>query len=93
MEKANETSDKGAPPMTRMTLDQAIVILGSRTKHWRMQTENNDGKRSYSCTVWNGDRPQRFTVQRATPMEAVLAALARMDGKGAKGLKLVGVAP
>jgi hypothetical protein len=60
-----------------MTLDQAVTLLNTRCKHWRLQVENGD-KRRYSCKVWGEGR--RFEVERATPFEAVHAALDRLIG-------------
>lgn len=71
------------------TLDEAIARLDQRSKHWRLQAENDkDEGRGFSVTCWAMGR--RFTVYRRTPLLAALEAVNRIDGIGAKGLKLAG---
>jgi len=69
----------------------AIATLDSIAKHWRLQCENGNGKRrGYTCTVQaNG---KRFTVHRATPVDAAIAAIDRIHGRDVqkRGLRLVG---
>lgn len=65
-----------------MDLDNAIATLGIACKHWRLQCENNKGKRWHSVTVWADGK--RFTVNRRVPIDAVNAALKRI-GDNRKG--------
>lgn len=71
---------------TAMSLDQAIVLLNTRVKHWRLQVENGD-KRRFSCTVWGEGK--RFRVTRALPLEAVQAALDRLSEIAEPKLRIV----
>lgn len=60
-----------------LSLDTAIALLDAQSKHWRLQAENRaDSPRRYSCYAWAGGR--RFGVNRATPLDAVRAALERI---------------
>lgn len=60
-----------------LALDTAIALLDAQSKHWTIKTENCTGhSRRYSCNVWAGGR--RFTVNRATPLDVVRAALERI---------------
>lgn len=64
-----------------MDLDQAIAILDSAAKHWRIECDNPSAastkkKRRYNCKVWADGK--RFTVSRRTPIEAALGAIERI---------------
>lgn len=61
------------------SMDQAIEILES-SKHWTVKTVNRSGeRRRFECTVWKSQR--RVSASAFTPLEAVQAALAKLDDK------------
>lgn len=64
-------------------LTTAILLLDKRTKHWRLQCVNGKERR-YDCTVWAAGK--RFTTNRKTPLEAVKAALAKIESLGTRGI-------
>lgn len=57
------------------TLDQAIAVIDAMT-HWRVQCENSNGRRRYSCTLWGDGR--RVTASARTPLAAITAATAKL---------------
>lgn len=70
-----------------------ILRLDAKAKHWTLKVHNRRGTeddpaatRRYECTVWAMGR--RFTVNRMTPLLAVKAALAQMEGTDKRGLHL-----
>lgn len=61
------------------SMDQAIEILES-SKHWTVKTVNRSGeRRRFECTIWQSGR--RVSATAFTPLEAVQAALAKVDEK------------
>jgi hypothetical protein len=64
-------------------LTTAILLLDRKTKHWRLQCVNDGPNRRYECQVWAAGK--RFGTNRKTPLEAVKAALARIESLGTRG--------
>lgn len=72
---------------TPQNLSEAADLLKD-VKHWTITTRNRRGQRvGYECTIWADGR--RVSAQRSTtPLDAVIAALKKLEPE--IKLKLVG---
>jgi hypothetical protein len=59
-----------------VTIEQAIVRLDQH-KHWRIQCENSNGNRRYSCTIWGAGK--RVTASARTVLAAAQGAIEKLD--------------
>ena len=64
--------------MTILDMANAIAVI-DRMKHWKVQCENSDGKRRYSCTLLDGGR--RVTCTRQSVLIAINAAIEKLAEK------------
>jgi hypothetical protein len=69
-----------------MNTDQALAILSAHSRHWTLQREQIEGGDGYCVTVLAGVRGsgRRIRVYRRSMIDALNAAIAELEGRGAK---------